>query len=153
MKLHILSDLHNEFLRNSKNLFQHRWDGSIPDTDADIIVLAGDIDTGIQVAEWAIDESERLGKHIIYVLGNHEFYHHEYGALREKIKLLCEDKNVHCLDPGSYVLDDVRFVGATLWTDYEADVSTPRDLAMLYVNKALSDHQVIKFKAGDKLDC
>jgi len=149
MKLHILSDLHNEFLRNSKDLSQHRWDGSIPDTDADIIVLAGDIDTGIQGVEWAIDESERLGKHIIYVPGNHEFYHHEYGALRKKMSSLCDGENVHCLDSGLYVQDDVRFIGATLWTDYEADVSTPRELAMLYVNKALADHQVIKFKTGD----
>jgi len=149
VKLHILSDLHNEFLRNSKNLSQHKWDGSIPDTDADIIVLAGDIDTGIRGAEWAIEESERLGKPFIYVLGNHEFYRHEYGALKNKVAELCDGTNVHCLDRGLYVQDDVRFIGATLWTNYEADIHTPPDLAMFYVGKALADHHVIKFKSGN----
>ncbi len=149
MKLQILSDLHNEFLRNNKNLSNHIWDGFIPDTDAEVIVLAGDIDTGTQGADWAIAESERLGKPVIYVLGNHEFYRQEYSALKNKITELCDGTDVHCLDRGLYVRGNVRFIGATLWTDYEADMSTPRDLAMLYVNKALADHHVIKFKAGD----
>jgi len=149
VKLQILSDLHNEFLRNNKNLPNHRWDGFIPDTDAEVIVLAGDIDTGVQGADWAIAESERLGKPIIYVLGNHEFYRQEYNALKIKIAELCDGTDVHCLDCGLYVQGNVRFIGTTLWTDYEADVRTPPDLAMLYVNKALADHHVIKFKAGD----
>ena len=52
MKIHLLSDLHNEFLRNGKTNPNHLWSGSIPETDADIIILAGDIDTGTNGAEW-----------------------------------------------------------------------------------------------------
>lgn len=85
MKIQLLSDLHNEFLRNGKTSPNHLWSGSIPETDADIIILAGDIDTGTNGAEWAISESERLEKNVIYVLGNHEFYGHEYHSMKDKI--------------------------------------------------------------------
>ena len=46
MKVQLLSDLHNEFLRNGRADPKHKWTGLIPETQADIIVLAGDIDTG-----------------------------------------------------------------------------------------------------------
>ncbi len=72
MKVQLLSDLHNEFLRSGEQLDDHLWSGSIPQTDAEIVVLAGDIDTGVNGAEWTISESERLGKTILYVLGNQE---------------------------------------------------------------------------------
>jgi predicted phosphodiesterase len=149
MKIQLLSDLHNEFLRNGKTDPNHRWSGLIPETDADIIILAGDIDTGTHGAEWAISESERLAKHIIYVLGNHEFYGHEYRGMQEKIARLCEGTGVRCLNPGVTIQGDVRFIGATLWTDYKAKVSVPQDLAMLYVDKALTDHRVIEYRSGD----
>ena len=148
MKIHLLSDLHNEFLRNGKTNPNHLWSGSIPETDADIIILAGDIDTGTNGAEWAISESERLAKNIIYVLGNHEFYGHEYNSVREKIARLCEGTGVHCLDPGAYLQDGVRFIGTTLWTDYEAAISVSRDVSMFYVEKALLDHRKITYRSG-----
>jgi predicted MPP superfamily phosphohydrolase len=149
MKIQILSDLHNEFLRNGKRVPSHQWSGSIPETDADIIILAGDIDTGTKGVEWAILESERLGKPVLYVLGNHEFYGYEYWRLKENILKLCEGTQVFCLDSDVFTLDDVRFIGTTLWTNYKADVRVPQDLAMLYVDKSLADHHRIKIKSGD----
>ncbi len=68
MKIQLLSDLHNEFLRNGKSHPEHYWSGIIPKTDADIIILADDIDTATNGAAWVISESERLGKTILYVL-------------------------------------------------------------------------------------
>lgn len=56
MKLQILSDLHNEF-----TLFRP------PQTDADIIVLAGDIDLGTRGVEWAASSFD--GRPVIYVPG------------------------------------------------------------------------------------
>lgn len=149
MKIQLLSDLHNEFLRRGKKVPGHQWSGVIPQTDADIIILVGDIDTGTKGAEWAISESERLGKNIIYVLGNHEFYGHEYASLREKIAGLCEGTGVHCLDPGVTIQDGVRFIGTTLWTNYKADISVPRDLVMYYVDVTLADHRRIKYRIGN----
>ncbi|MFT5504142.1 MAG: putative phosphodiesterase [Gammaproteobacteria bacterium] len=149
MKVQILSDLHNEFLRNGERVLSHQWSGTIPETDAEIIILAGDIDTGTSGVEWAIVESERLGKPVLYVLGNHEFYGHEYWGLKEKILNLCQDTQVFCLDSGEFILDDVRFLGTTLWTNYKADIRVPQDLAMFYVDRFLTDHRRIIIKTDD----
>ena len=100
MKIQLLNDLHNEFLRNGRAYPKHKWTGLIPETQADIIVLAGDIDTGTNGVEWAVKESERLGKNIIYALGNHEFYGHEFNSLKEKTAEQCEGTTVFCLDDG-----------------------------------------------------
>ena len=67
MKVQLLSDLHNEFLRNGITDQEHKWTGLIPETQAEIIVLAGDIDTGTNGIKWAVKESVRLAKNIIYV--------------------------------------------------------------------------------------
>jgi predicted phosphodiesterase len=149
MKVQILSDLHNEFLRHGKNIPSHKWSGSIPGTDADLIILAGDIDIGTKGVEWAILESERLGKNILYVPGNHEFYGHEYWGLKEKLQKLCEGTQVFLLDSDVFVMGDVRFIGTTLWTNYKADVRVPQDLAMFYIDTSLADHHQIKFKSGN----
>ena len=149
MKIQLLSDLHNEFLRGGKQVDGHLWTGVIPQTDADIIVLAGDIDTGTNGAEWAISESERLAKTILYVPGNHEFYHHEYFSVREKIARLCSGTNVYCLDSDEFIVEGLRFLGTTLWTDYKADVRVPQDLAMFYIDKNLTDHRLIDYKSGN----
>ena len=148
MKIQLLSDLHNEFLRNGRQVNGHSWSGVIPHTDADIVILAGDIDTGTQGAEWAISESERLGKPILYVLGNHEFYRHEYFSVKDDIAKLCSGTNVAYLDSGCLIVEGVRFLGTTLWTDYRADVRIPQDQAMLTIDNNLSDHRVIKFNSG-----
>lgn len=152
MKIHLLSDLHNEFLRSDRQVDGHLWNGSIPKTDADIIVLAGDIDLGTLGAEWAISESERLNKTILYVLGNHEFYRYEYFTVKEDIARLCTGTNVAYLDSDTFIVGDVRFLGTTLWTDYRADVRVPQDLAMLYIDNNLTDHRVVKFNSGEADD-
>ena len=152
MKIQLLSDLHNEFLRSGKQVDGYLWSGSIPLTDADIIILAGDIDTGSHGAEWAISESERLGKTILYVLGNHEFYRHEYFSVKENIAKLCTGTNVAYLDSDVFIVDGVRFLGSTLWTDYKADVRVPQDLAMFYIDNNLTDHRVVKFNSDDADD-
>lgn len=72
MKLHILNDLHLEF-----STFDP------PQTDADVVVLAGDIDKSDKGVYWAREAFPN--KQILYVPGNHEFY----GARRlETLHLL-----------------------------------------------------------------
>jgi predicted phosphodiesterase len=103
MKLHILSDLHIEFA-----------DFELPETDADVIVLAGDIGVGVSGLEWM--KKQRPSKPFIYVPGNHEFYGHDMalvGELRD-----AAPRNIHVLDNERVVVDGVRFLGAVLWTDF-----------------------------------
>jgi len=103
MKLHILSDLHTEF---------HSFDP--PQTDADIVVLAGDIGVGTGGIEWAARQF--IEKPVIYVPGNHEYYDHDIG-LTDELKSRAPD-NIHVLDNDSREIGGVRFLGATLWTDF-----------------------------------
>lgn len=63
MKLHIVSDLHNEFT-------PHQPAPEVA-AAADVIVLAGDIDLGTKELAWARDAFPN--REVVYVAGNHEF--------------------------------------------------------------------------------
>lgn len=103
MKLHILSDLHTEFS-----------DFDPPDTDADVIVLAGDIGVGTAGVEWAAGQYPQTT--VVYVPGNHEFYEHDIGST-EAMKAAAP-ANIHVLNNDVFELGGVRFLGTTLWTDF-----------------------------------
>jgi Icc-related predicted phosphoesterase len=103
MKLHILSDLHTEFA-----------DFSPPGTDADVVVLAGDIGVGVGGIEWAARRFPKVP--VIYVPGNHEFYDHDIG-LTDKLKAGAP-ADIHVLNNDKLELDGIRFLGCTLWTDF-----------------------------------
>jgi len=104
MKLHILSDLHTEFA-----------DFSPPDTEADVVVLAGDIGVGLGGIEWAARCFSQ--QPVIYVPGNHEYYGQDIGTTDE-LKTAAPD-NVHILNNETIERDGVRFLGTTLWTDFK----------------------------------
>ena len=59
MRWHILSDLHLEF-----------GPAEIPPTEADLVVLAGDVHLGRAGREWA--SKQFPDQPVVYVLGNHE---------------------------------------------------------------------------------
>jgi predicted phosphodiesterase len=61
VKIRILSDLHLEFA-----------DISLPKVEADVVILAGDIDVEGNGLEWALNTFSDLP--VLYVLGNHEYY-------------------------------------------------------------------------------
>jgi len=106
LKLHIVSDLHLE-----------HEDMILPKTDSDVIILAGDIDVGVNAIEWIGDH--QFDKPVIYVPGNHEYYHYKYPTvLFEMRELAAEFSNVHVLDNDSIVIGNTLFLGVTLWTDF-----------------------------------
>lgn len=161
VKVHILSDLHNEFLEQNIGYLEHPWTGEIPDVGADIIALAGDIDVGLNGVKWAIEESERLSIPILYVLGNHEFYYNEYFRIKDMVKKLADGTGVTILDKDEFYYRDVRFMGVTLWTDYGYP-SVSHKWAMEILDDEFLDHQVIHierdgemrhFKTRDALFC
>ena len=103
MKLHILSDLHLGV-------------GALepPRTDADLVVLAGDIARPAAAVAWA----QRFGKPVLYVLGNHEFYGGSLDGTVAEFRRLCAGTAVRLLDDEAIVIDGVRFLGSTLWSDF-----------------------------------
>lgn len=103
MKLNILSDLHLGF---------DTMEG--PVTDADLVVLAGDIARPRQAVAWAL----RLEKPVLYVPGNHEFYGGSLDGALQELQQLCHGTQVQVLDRGEVVVDGVRFLGAMLWSDF-----------------------------------
>jgi len=106
MKLNILSDLH---------LSQAGL--PLPQTEADAVILAGDIARPEQALEWAC----QLDKPVLYVPGNHEFYGGSIPVTLRRLRQLCEGTRVQLLDRDEVHMGRVRFLGATLWTDFLLD--------------------------------
>lgn len=103
MKIQFFSDIHLEFGAMP-----------LPATDADMIIAAGDIGVGLGGIKWL----KGSGKPTIYVAGNHEFYGGDLIHTREAIVDATLDSNIHFLENRAVELDGVRFLGATLWTDF-----------------------------------
>jgi predicted phosphodiesterase len=116
MKLHILSDIHLEFAPFDP-----------PSTDADVVVLAGDIGLGTHAVEWA---AVTFPQPVLYVPGNHEYYGGHLKNTLVKMKRMAEGTQVRVLDSEAVVMGDVRFLAATLWTDF-----------MLTRNPMLAQHE------------
>ena len=131
MKIQILSDLHIEF-----------GEFVVPRTDADLVVFAGDIGVGTKGLEWIIKQD--LDVPLIYVLGNHEYYHHDLDLVRE-IKKQAEGK-VHVLDRDTIVIDGVRFLGCTLWTDFLLFGETDKEPSVQYAKRNMADFKLIASK-------
>jgi len=124
-----MSDLHLEFGQMAEN----------PSIDADVLILAGDINVKHRV-DW-INEMAMQYEDVIYVTGNHEYYK---GHLDNTIRHIRQDvyENVHVLQNDSRTIKGVKFHGATLWTDYRSSGNQP--LAMWDARQKMSDHKIIR---------
>lgn len=129
MQLQVLSDLHVE-ARNS-----------IPPraAAADVVVLAGDLAPYQPRVLQAAAEAWRAAERILYVPGNHEFYHGEIDAVRANLVTTCAELGIDLLDRRSIRIGDVRFIGATLWTDFELEGLARAPWAKQVALRAMSD--------------
>ncbi|HET7308200.1 MAG TPA: metallophosphoesterase [Gammaproteobacteria bacterium] len=107
MKLRIMSDVHLEFSK-----FRPKSAGE------DVVVLAGDVGPGNSGVAWAARYFP--GCPVIYVPGNHEFYNRPINRTLTKLHAFtaAHAPNIHVLSDDAVVIDGVRFLGATLWTDF-----------------------------------
>lgn len=136
MKLHIMSDLHLEFA-------PHLVDHEVAQA-ADVIILAGDIHTGTQGIVWA--RQSFPDKPIVYVSGNHEFYGHRWDKLLDQLRSEAQAYDVHFLENDSVTIEGVRFLGATLWTDFDYFGRGKRHSNMLAAEAGMNDFKRIKAK-------
>jgi len=143
MKLQIVSDLHLEFSDiNIKN-----------QGDTDVLVLAGDIlvaaklfrpnsESGYKFRDFLSRVSFQF-PHVVYVAGNHEFYGggHFYGTV-DTLRHWCSANygNVYFLEDETKIIDDVMFVGSTLWTD----MNRGDPITLFHVKEAMNDYRAIK---------
>jgi len=104
MKIQIISDIHLEF-----------GEFALPDRDCDVLIAAGDIGVGTEGLEWL----QTLNIPVIYVAGNHEFWGYEMLDLISVFNELSKNSNVNYLEQKSVVINEVKFIGCTLWTDFD----------------------------------
>lgn len=116
MRLQILSDLHLELGAGPPAEVAAERGLRIPDTDADVVVLAGDIAAGADGVIWAAQQWP--DRDVLYVLGNHEFYHQEVEGVIAACREAAAGTRVHVLERDGITLHGVRFLGTTLWTDF-----------------------------------
>ena len=129
MKIQIVSDLHHEFGISSVSV-----------TDADVLIVAGDLDLGIRGISWLKESVKDIP--VIYVLGNHEFYKGSYPKTLNKIKSNAEGTNIHVLENESIVINGITFYGATLWTDFEL-FGNPQTYGAICQSK-MNDYRLIR---------
>lgn len=152
MKIAVCSDLHLEF-----------QDIDLPNTEnAEVLILSGDIciaedlhqhpdvptsinlgsrqQTALRFREFFKRVSDSF-PHVIYVAGNHEFYHGKWKASVQHLRdEFVKFDNIYFLENDIKVINDITFIGATLWTDCnKGDPLTLHALAGM-----MNDYRVIR---------
>ena len=130
MRIQVASDLHLE-----------RYPDFTPQAadEADVLVLAGDIGSyqagSLLAARGATDFAlSRFSpkapgspwRRVLFVPGNHEYDGLELDDTRARLRTLCEELGITWLDREVVVIEGVRFLGTTLWSDFEALSATER---------------------------
>ncbi|KQR42814.1 metallophosphoesterase [Acidovorax sp. Leaf160] len=122
MKIQLLSDLHLE---------THPHFTATPAPGADVLVLAGDIGSyqeGSMLADedFGLARFSPLPQHagwpvpVLFVPGNHEYDAQDFDAAQNRLRRTCERLGIIWLERETVVLQGVRFVGTTLWSDFDA---------------------------------
>ena len=147
MMIRLVSDMHLDFYSSyDPRMFVVPNEKSKTD---EILILAGDIcewkreKMFVDFIEWA---SENFC-HVLYVGGNHEFYGLDYFSSKKRIKnLLTSIDNFYFLDleecksEGFVDLFGYRFIGTSLWTDFNKN----NPLAKLQSYDFMNDYRLIR---------
>ena len=126
----LVSDLHTEFAV---------WNLDFKPTSR-ILVIAGDYSTANKHDTLADDLLKLPYEHVIFVLGNHDFYGVDYHTTYSRWLLWPHDHpKLHILLNQSVLVDGIVFVGSTLWSDTSKD-----GCGGYLVKHALSDYKEIR---------
>jgi Icc-related predicted phosphoesterase len=136
MKLHVLSDLHNEFHAFDASANADAW------LQAEVVVLAGDIGQGVHGVRWARESF--ASKPVVYVAGNHEFYGGYWERTLDDMRQAARESDVALLENDALEIHGIRFLGCTLWTDFDLFGEKDRNWAMQRTGTALNDYVRIK---------
>lgn len=130
MRIQLFSDLHLE-----------RYPDFQPQiaADTDVVVLAGDIGSyqansrlpgnDFGLARFSPLRPGAPRAQVLYIPGNHEFDSLEYADAYARLRATCEQLGITWLDREVVTIGQVRFVGTTLWADFDALASREPDLA------------------------
>lgn len=124
MKIWYLSDLHIDFGKQHIKEYP----------EVDIVVILGDV--GNRMSGWDfIHNLLNKGYQVLFILGNHEYYNNSLKRIytMKEILKLWKDKellfpNFHVLHNETFILDNVKFIGSTLWTNFSNQKQETIDL-------------------------
>jgi len=158
MKIYVTSDIHLEFgdcmIKNEDN--------------ADVLILGGDIMLAQDLHDHPESNQlltgamlETLGTrqknavrfrdflsrcsfqfpHVIYVAGNHEFYHGKWPIGLQYLRDECDKfPTVYVMENDSKTIDDGTFIGSTLWTD----MNRGDPLTLHAITDMMNDFRIIR---------
>jgi Icc-related predicted phosphoesterase len=151
MKIAVCSDLHLEFgpisLENTDN--------------AEVLILSGDIcvakdlrEKDSYIIKGENDKSNKIHKffqeccarfnNVIYIAGNHEHYNGDFAEtfkiFRERLGYLA---NIHILDKESVAINDILFIGGTLWTDMNKEDG----ITLMHMKSMMNDFRMVENSA------
>lgn len=105
MNFQIISDLHGRINRMEIN------------KKADILLFAGDSSENLDITFKMLNLSTIP---VLFIPGNHEFYHKDYYDTYMRLKDFCDKSNgnIIFLDNEVVEIDDYQIIGNTLWSDF-----------------------------------
>jgi UDP-2,3-diacylglucosamine pyrophosphatase LpxH len=140
MKVQVASDLHLEFDKGAPFVLDNT-------ENADVLILAGDIIVAKHIINNIIctykdffNNVSQQFEHVLVIAGNHEYY----GSSFSKTQLCLSEfysqyNNVTFLNNSSIAINDVLFIGTTLWTDFNNNCYFTKN----HVRRSLNDYFVI----------
>jgi hypothetical protein len=114
------------------------------------VVLAGDIGRGVAglqaAATWWPEQP------IVYVSGNHDPYGHGLPQLTSRLRVVAAafGGRVHVLERDEAIIGGVRFLGCTLWSDFDVGGPDERDRAMTICGELLNDYEHITWTPASR---
>lgn len=147
MKLRLLSDLHFEGGEH-KELYKSQGE--------DVLVLAGDIHVGAEKEWTTLKRFAEEQPNIVYVMGNHTFYHQDYNDTCRKLEDWAKFTSIKILNPGTVYYDPklrklvhpgtpippeaIAIVGGCLWTNFRND-----ELSKMIAAQGINDFRLIEY--------
>ena len=159
MKIAVCSDLHLEFqdldLQNTEgaevlilsgdimiaeDLHNHKHFEYNPYTPGALADLGRRQKTALRFRDFLKRCSERF-PHVIYVAGNHEFYHGRWKASLDHLREECANySNVYFMERDIKTIGDITFIGCTLWTD----CNNGDPLTLHALGDMMNDYKIIR---------
>jgi predicted phosphodiesterase len=128
MRIQLMSDLHLERYPD----FQPK---AAPNVE--VLVLAGDIGSyqsgsrlphdDFGLTRFSPQQPGALWKQVLFVPGNHEYDGLEYSEAGMRLRAICAALGITWLDREVHTIDGVRFIGTTLWSDFDAFAMAEQD--------------------------
>jgi predicted phosphodiesterase len=148
-----MSDIHLEF--NKANILKKPYFKPM----ASVLIVAGDVGYPTShIFDDFFKFASNNWENVIYVSGNHEYYNvnsssnpHNKNTIDQMIKKIIDKySNVHWLDNSSIIIDNIEYIGSTLWSHpikedglndfmaiYHNDRPLSRDIMRLWNGEAI----------------